>query len=80
MARRRMSRAFFGFADGEDADTGRSEQLKFATAALADPRKTDAAAAEKLIATSRPIYYFNAALHSDETGSTESVLESSPTA
>jgi hypothetical protein len=51
------------------------EQLKAATAALADPRKTDPAAAEKIIAASRPIYYFNAALHSDETGSTESVLE-----
>ena len=51
------------------------DQLKAATAALADPRKTDPAAAEKLIAVSRPMYYFNAALHSDETGSTESVLE-----
>jgi len=51
------------------------EQLKAATASLADPRKTDPPAAEKLIAQSRPIYYFNAALHSDETGSTESVLE-----
>jgi hypothetical protein len=51
------------------------DRLKAATAALADPRRTDKAAAEKLIATSRPIYYFNAALHSDETGSTEAVLE-----
>jgi hypothetical protein len=51
------------------------EKLKSATGALADPRKTDKAAAEKLIANSRPIYYFNAALHSDETGSTESMLE-----
>jgi hypothetical protein len=51
------------------------DRLKAATAALADPRKTGKAAAEKLIATSRPIYYFNAALHSDETGSTEAVLE-----
>ncbi len=51
------------------------EQLKQANAALADPRKTDPAAAEKLIQESRPFYYFNAALHSDETGSTESVLE-----
>jgi hypothetical protein len=51
------------------------DQLKAANAALADPRKTDADAAEKLIAESRPFYYFNAALHSDETGSTESVLE-----
>jgi hypothetical protein len=51
------------------------EKLKSATATLADPRKIDSAGAEKLIAGSRPIYYFNAGLHSDETGSTESVLE-----
>jgi hypothetical protein len=51
------------------------ERLKSATAALADPRKVDAAAAERIIAEARPIYYFNAALHSDETGSTETMLE-----
>ena len=51
------------------------DRLKTATAALADPRRTDAAAAEKLITDSRPIYYFNAALHSDETGSTEAMVE-----
>jgi hypothetical protein len=51
------------------------DRLKAATAALADPRRTDQAAADKLIATSRPIYYFNGALHSDETGSTEAMLE-----
>src|SRR6266404_9400049 len=39
------------------------DHLKAATAALADPRRTDQAAADKLIAASRPIYYFNAALH-----------------
>jgi hypothetical protein len=51
------------------------DRLKDATAALADPRRTDAATADKLVATARPIYYFNAALHSDETGSTEAVVE-----
>lgn len=51
------------------------ERLKAATAALADPRRTDAAAAAQLVASARPIYYFNAALHSDETGSTEAMLE-----
>src|SRR6266404_5892779 len=51
------------------------ERLRAATAALADPRTTDAAAAERIVAASRPIYYFNAALHSDETGSTEAMLE-----
>ena len=51
------------------------DRLRAATAALADPRVTDQAAADRLIATARPIYYFNAGMHSDETGSTESMLE-----
>jgi hypothetical protein len=51
------------------------DSLKSGMAALADPRSLDPASAERLIAQSRPFYYFNAALHSDETGSTESVLE-----
>jgi hypothetical protein len=51
------------------------DRLKAATAALADPRVTNQQAAEKLIQSSRPVYYFNAALHSDETGSTEAMLE-----
>jgi hypothetical protein len=51
------------------------DQLKAATAALADPRRTDPAEAARLVASGRPIYYFNAALHSDETGSTEAMLE-----
>ncbi len=51
------------------------EALKAATAALADPRRTDAQAAARLVQEGRPIYYFNAALHSDETSSTEMVLE-----
>jgi hypothetical protein len=51
------------------------DRLKAATAALADPRATDPAAAEALIASARPVYYLNAVLHSDETGSTEAMLE-----
>jgi hypothetical protein len=51
------------------------ERLRAATAALADPRTTDPEAARRLAAQARPIYYFNAGLHSDETGSTEAVLE-----
>lgn len=50
-------------------------RLKAATAALADPRKTTPEAAETLIASARPIYYFNAGLHSTETGSPEMVME-----
>jgi Zinc carboxypeptidase len=51
------------------------DRLKAATAALADPRTTDRAGAEKLIASARPIYYLNSAIHADETGSTEAMLE-----
>ena len=51
------------------------DRLKAATAALADPRKTTPEAAEQIIATARPIYYFNAGLHSTETGSPEMVME-----
>lgn len=50
-------------------------RLKAATAALADPGTTTPEAAEKLIATARPFYYFNAGLHSSETGSPEMVME-----
>lgn len=51
------------------------QRLKAATAALADPRTIDPATVDQLIDGARPIYYLNAGLHSDETGSTESVLE-----
>ncbi len=62
-------------AIADEAGIAKLDTLKAATAALADPRRTDATQAEALIASARPIYYFNAALHSDETGSTESMVE-----
>src|SRR4051812_23914794 len=62
-------------AIADEAGIRELDRLKAATAALADPRVTDQAAAEKLIGTARPIYYWNAGLHSDETGSTEATLE-----
>jgi len=62
-------------AIADEAGIRELDRLKAATAALADPRTTDPAAAEQLIASARPIYYFNAGLHSDETGSTEAMLE-----
>src|SRR5512146_398416 len=62
-------------AIADEAGIGDREHLKSDTAALADPRSTDPAAAQRLIKTARPFYYFNAALHSDETGSTEAMLE-----
>ncbi len=50
-------------------------RLKAATAALADPRRTAPEQAEAIIATARPIYYFNCGLHADETGSGEMCME-----
>ena len=49
--------------------------LKAATAALADPRRTGPEEAERVIAGARPFYYFNCALHADETGSAEMAME-----
>ena len=59
----------------DEAGIGDLPRLKAATAALADPRRTDPAQAEALIAGARPFYYFNGALHADETGSAEMLME-----
>jgi hypothetical protein len=75
LGRSEEGREILMLAIADEAGIAGLERLKAATAALADPRQTDPAAAERLTAEARPIYYFNAALHSDETGSTESTLE-----
>ncbi len=75
IGRSEEGRDIITLAIADEAGIRDLDRLKAATAALADPRRTDQAAADKLIASSRPIYYFNAALHSDETGSTEAMLE-----
>jgi hypothetical protein len=58
-------------------DTGIRDlaRLKAATASLADPRRTSPDEAERIVAAARPIYYFNCALHADETGSAEMAME-----
>jgi len=62
-------------AIADEAGIRELDRLKAATASLADPRRTDQTAAERMIQTARPIYYFNAVLHADETGSAEAMLE-----
>ena len=62
-------------AIADEAGIKKLGRLKDITRVLADPRLVDEAGAMRLIAEGRPIYYFNAGPHSDETGSTESVLE-----
>jgi hypothetical protein len=69
------NREILMLAIADEAGIRDLDRLKAATAALADPRATNADAADQLTESSRPIYYFNAALHSDETGSTEAMLE-----
>jgi hypothetical protein len=51
------------------------DTLKRATARLADPRETSPEDAERLFGEARPIYYFNAAIHADESVSPDMVLE-----
>ena len=53
-------------------DLGR---LKAASASLADPRTTDPDRAESIIAKAKPFYFLNAGLHSQETGSPETMME-----
>ena len=50
-------------------------QLKATTAALADPRKTTPEQAETIIQQARPIYYFNGAIHADESVSPDMLME-----
>jgi len=51
------------------------DKLKAASAALADPRKTNMQQAEEIIHNARPFYYFNASIHSDESISPDMSLE-----
>jgi hypothetical protein len=44
-------------------------------AALADPRRTDEAAMEAIVARARPFYWLQGGLHSTETGSPEMLME-----
>jgi hypothetical protein len=75
IGRSEEGREILVLAIADEAGIRALDRLKAATASLADPRRTDETAAEKIIEHSRPIYYFNAALHSDETGSTEAMVE-----
>jgi len=59
----------------DDESIQELEKLKASSAALADPRITSPAQAEAMIASSKPFYFFNAGLHSSETGSPEMVME-----
>ena len=62
-------------AVSDEASIRDLSRLKAASASLADPRTTDPDRAESLIAKAKPFYFFNAGLHSQETGSPETMME-----
>ena len=49
--------------------------LKAATARLADPRLTTPAQLEEMLPRARPFYFFNGAIHADETGAPDMLME-----
>jgi hypothetical protein len=51
------------------------ERLRAEMAALADPRRTDEAAMEQIVARTKPFYFLHGGLHSTETGSPEMLME-----
>ena len=59
----------------DEATMGRLDHYKELMARLADPRSLSPEEAERLVREAKPIYFFNAGLHSPEMGSPEMVME-----
>ncbi len=62
-------------AIAEPSLLARLDEVKARNRELADPRVTDEARARRIAATTPPIYYISAGLHSRETGPPEMVME-----
>ena len=60
---------------GDAASLRQLDQTRSAMTALADPRRTDEAAMERIIAETTPFYMLHGGLHSTETGSPEMLME-----
>lgn len=60
---------------GEADSLSHLDETRAAMAALADPRKTGAAAMETIIRAHKPFYMLHGGLHSGETGSPEMLME-----
>jgi hypothetical protein len=59
----------------DEATIARLDDYKGMMRQLADPRRTNAQAAERLFGQAKPIYYATGAMHSPETGSPEMLME-----
>jgi len=68
-------RDFMMIAVSDDTNLARIDQLKEATAKLADPRTVTDAEAQRLIDTGKPFYWLSGSIHSPETGSPEMLME-----
>src|SRR5262245_4002496 len=60
---------------GDEATLKDLPRLREETAALADPRRTDEAGMERIVASAKPLYMLHGGLHSSETGSPEMLME-----
>ena len=60
---------------GDGDSLTKLDAARKAMAALADPRRTDETAMEKIIAEQKPFYMLIGGLHSTETGSPEMLME-----
>ena len=62
-------------AIGSEDSIRNLDKVKADLAALTDPRKTTEAEAQKIIHTSKPIYWITSGIHSPETGGPEMLVE-----
>jgi hypothetical protein len=60
---------------GDEKNLADLERIRGDMADLADPRKTDEAAMERIVARNKPLYMLHGGLHSTETGSPEMLME-----
>jgi hypothetical protein len=60
---------------GDEKSLADLDRIRGEMADLADPRRTDEAAMERIVAKSKPLYMLHGGLHSTETGSPEMLME-----
>src|SRR6185436_19980691 len=60
---------------GDEQSLADLDRIRGEMADLADPRKTDEAAMERIVARDKPLYMLHGGLHSTETGSPEMLME-----
>ena len=63
------------FAVADEGTISRLDSYRGQLKALTDPRKTDEAAARRLIKSAKPIYWITSGLHSPENGGPETLME-----